>query len=181
MLKYYSQPHTQQDKFVAEALEGKRNGTFLDLGCNHFQNINNTFFLEKHLNWSGVAIDILCELENEWKENRPNTKFVCGSALELDLLNILKTNNMPPIIDYLSLDLEPPKATFYCLLKVIALPYKFRVVTFETDYYREKKYRDISRELFKDNGYVFVKSSMCHIDDINNEGQQEDFYIYPGL
>jgi len=34
-----------QDLFVLMCLDGKENGTFLDLGCHHPSNINNTYLL----------------------------------------------------------------------------------------------------------------------------------------
>ena len=36
---YYSQEWTAQDKFVAETLEFKKDGTFLDVGFHHYKNI----------------------------------------------------------------------------------------------------------------------------------------------
>jgi hypothetical protein len=46
---YYSQEWTAQDKFVAETLEFKKDGTFLDIGCHHYKNISNTYYLENEL------------------------------------------------------------------------------------------------------------------------------------
>jgi hypothetical protein len=78
---------------------------------------------------------------------------------------------MPKVIDYLSLDIEPPEATFKALQKLFETDYIFRVVTFEIDSYRQDFTENASRELFKERGYTFIKS-------IN---QQDDFYIYEPL
>jgi hypothetical protein len=168
---YYSQEWTAQDKFVAETLDFKKNGTFLDIGCHDYKNISNTYFLENELNWTGIGIDIKCCFEKGWIDNRPNSKFVCGDATTFDYRALLEQNNMPKIIDYLSVDLEPPVRTFEALKKLFETDYIFRVVTFETDYYREKSTRDESRELFTQRGYVFIK-------DLNN---QDDFYIHSSI
>lgn len=168
---YYSQEWTAQDKFVAETLDFKKNGTFLDIGCHDYKNISNTYFLENELNWSGIGVDIECSFEKGWVDNRPNSKFICGDATTLDYGALLEQNNMPKIIDYLSIDLEPPVRTFEALKKLFETDYIFRVVTFETDYYRQKSTRDESRELFAQRGYVFIK-------DLNN---QDDFYIHSSI
>jgi hypothetical protein len=165
---YYSQEWTAQDQFVAETLEFKKDGTFLDIGCHHYKNISNTYYLENELNWRGIGIDIECHFEQGWIENRPNSKFVCGDAVTMDYDVLLKQNNMPLIIDYLSVDIEPPLLTFAALKKLFETDYVFGVVTFETDFYREQSTRDESRELFKQKGYVFIK-------ELNS---QDDYYIH---
>jgi hypothetical protein len=165
---YYSQEWTAQDKFVAETLEFKTNGTFLDIGCHHYKDISNTYYLENELGWTGVGIDNECHFEQGWVDNRPNSKFVCADAVTMDYDALLKANNMPLVIDYLSVDLEPPILTFAALKKLFETDYIFKVVTFETDFYREKTTRDESRELFKQRGYVFIK-------ELN---QQDDYYIH---
>lgn len=165
---YYSQEWTAQDKFVAETLEFKKDGTFLDIGCHHYKNISNTYYLENELNWRGIGIDIECHFEQGWIENRSNSKFVCGDAVTMDYDVLLKQNNMPLVIDYLSVDIEPPLLTFAALKKLFETDYVFGVVTFETDFYREQSTRDESRELFKQKGYVFIK-------ELNS---QDDYYIH---
>ena len=75
---------------------------------------------------------------------------------------------MPIVIDYLSVDIEPPLLTFAALKKLFETDYVFGVVTFETDFYREQSTRDESRELFKQKGYVFIK-------ELNS---QDDYYIH---
>jgi len=165
---YYSQEWTAQDQFVAETLNFKKNGTFLDIGCHHYKNISNTYYLENELNWRGIGIDTQCHFEDDWIQNRPNSKFVCADAVNMDYNNLLKENNMPSVIDYLSVDIEPPTLTFSALKKLFETDYIFNVVTFETDFYRDQSTRDESRELFKQRGYIFVK-------DLNN---QDDYYIH---
>jgi len=165
---YYSQEWTAQDQFVAETLNFKKDGTFLDIGCHHYKNISNTYYLENELNWRGIGIDTHCDFEADWIQNRPNSKFICADAVIMDYDALLKSNNMPLVIDYLSVDLEPPVLTFAALKKLFETDYTFKVVTFETDYYRETSTRDESRELFKQRGYMFIK-------ELN---QQDDYYIH---
>jgi len=164
---FYSQ--IQQDEWVCDVLKFKRDGTFLDIGCHHYKNISNTYYLEKELNWTGIGIDIDCSFKEEWDINRLNSKFICLDATTADYQSILVENNMPKIIDYMSLDLEPPELSLVALQKLMEADYIYRAVTFETDWYRIQTTREISRELMTSKGYQLIK-------EVNT---QDDFYIHP--
>lgn len=174
---FYSQ--IGQDEFVYNTarkyLNLEKEGTFLDIGCHDYQHINNTYFLEKEHNWRGVGVDIDDQWAQKWKENRKNSIFVAGDATTINYGELLKANNMPKVIDYLSLDLEPPPLTLQALRRLFESDYIFNIVTYETDYYRENDYgtnslRLPSQELFKSRGYVLVQ-----------EGRQDDYYIHSSL
>ena len=67
---------------------------------------------------------------------------------------------MPNIIDYASIDLEPPKLTLDVLDLIPFDKYKFRAITFEHDNYREESrtynIKEKSRKFFTDLGYKLV-------------------------
>jgi len=174
---FYSQ--IGQDEFVfntaSKYLSTKKDFTFLDIGCQDYEHINNTYYLEKVHNWRGVAIDIDGQWSQNWINNRKNSVFVATDATTADYGKILQDNNMPTVIDYLSLDLEPPPLTLKALHRLLEYNYTFNIVTYETDYYRENEYgvdslRKPSQDLFKSKGYVLVQ-----------EGRQDDFYIHSSL
>jgi len=160
-----------QDKWVDQQLKNKRNGTFLDVGCHHFRNISNTFYFESELDWRGVGIDANASFEDGWKKFR-KSPFICADATKIDYNKLLKENNMPKIIDYLSLDLEPPPVTLKALKKIFETDFSFNCVTFETDYYRDKTTRDESRKMFSERGYIW----MCELS--NPIGPQDDYYVH---
>ena len=171
--------HSQigQDEFVLNAantyLSTQKEFTFLDIGCHHYQHINNTYFFEKEHNWRGVGIDIDPQWEQGWIDNRKNAKFIASDATTINYGEILKINNMPNVIDYLSLDLEPPPLTLKALKRLFEYDYRFNFITYETDYYRESEYGALrlpSQELFKSKGYTLVQ-----------EGRQDDYYIHSSL
>jgi FkbM family methyltransferase len=54
----------------------QRDGVFVDVGANHHQRENNTYFLETTLGWSGVAIEPQIKFANGWASSRPKTKFI---------------------------------------------------------------------------------------------------------
>lgn len=53
----------------------KREGVFLDVGASFYSMVNSTYYLEKHLDWSGIAVDALAEFALGYIENRPRTRF----------------------------------------------------------------------------------------------------------
>jgi len=78
-----------QDKFVIDALGGKNNGFFVDLGAGPPRYISNTYVLEKYFNWTGIAVDIKhSSLDPNSKENfeeyRPNTNYVISDCLSIN-------------------------------------------------------------------------------------------------
>ena len=58
-----------QDVFVLAMLQGKTNGTFLDIGAGHPYFMSNTYLLEKQFNWSGICIDCVDETQNSQSQN----------------------------------------------------------------------------------------------------------------
>jgi len=163
-----------QDEFVLNAarkhLAGKY--TFLDIGCHDYKEISNTYALEKDYGWRGVGIDIDPKWEAGWKENRDSV-FVLADATTADYGKILSEASMPIVIDYLSMDLEPPPLTLKALERLFEFGYGFNIITYETDFYRNGEFGDLrspSREFLNDRGYVLVK-----------EGEQDDFYIHQSI
>jgi FkbM family methyltransferase len=73
------------EEWVArDYFEDRRGGVFLDVGAGHPQNESNTYFLEKELGWSGVAVDALPEYEAGYLAHRPRTRFVAMFASDVE-------------------------------------------------------------------------------------------------
>lgn len=155
-----------QDEFVDKTLGGKVGGTFLDVGCGHWERISNTCYLERYRGWRGVAIDLEPSYHDGWDSNRPMSKFLTIDATTAHYDTILDQNGMPAVIDYLSIDLEPPQLSLIALRRVMESCRRFRVITFETDFYRQKETRDPSRELLHSMGYRLAQG-----------GHQDDFWV----
>jgi hypothetical protein len=163
-----------QDLYVIEHLKEKKQGIFIDIGCSTPKTISNTYLLESQYNWSGLAIDIVEHSETTgetWSKTRPNSKLIIKDALSINYDDLFKEHSLPVIIDYLTIDLEPPELTLECLFKIPFHNHKFRVITFETDAYRSggDKRRNNSREYLNSLGYILDK-------EVN---RQDDFYFYP--
>lgn len=167
----YSQ--ASQDIFVLSCLGGKRNGTFLDLGCNEPKHINNTFLLETEFGWRGTSIDIEKKYTDLYENFRTcNVLTEDCTKLNYEKIMALYESNH---IDYLSLDLEPASITYECLKSIPLDKIEFSVITYEHDYYRfGDTYRSLSREILESFGYKRICS------DVQDGGfSYEDWYYNP--
>jgi FkbM family methyltransferase len=64
-----------EEWIIRDFFQDRRNGVFLDVGANHYQNESNTYFLEHQLGWTGIAVEPLVEFEADYKRYRPGTRF----------------------------------------------------------------------------------------------------------
>ncbi len=64
-----------EELMIRDWFDDRRDGFFLDVGASHYQINSNTFYLEKHLGWRGIAVDALAEYEPEYLTYRPATLF----------------------------------------------------------------------------------------------------------
>ena len=60
---------------IRDFFHDERGGVFVDIGANHFQSENNTYYLETSLGWSGIAVDAQSEFADGYRLHRPRTKF----------------------------------------------------------------------------------------------------------
>jgi len=169
-MKYYSQ--SNQDKWVNEFFRSKNAGYFVDVGAYDGIQTSNTYFFEKFLNWSGICIEANSTVFNKLVNNR-NSKNIelavtdytgeCnfsgfevnknGQLVKCDTLyNILKDNDCPKVIDYLSLDIEGYE---YIVLKDFNFgEYHINTITVEHNLYsdgpdrKEKIYNLLSTKGF---------------------------------
>lgn len=167
-----------QDMFVLSMLNGKNNGTYLEIGAGNSFYGNNTALLETEFGWNGVALDIN---ENFVEAHNNERKHNCllKDALKVNYERLLMGLDMPENIDYLQLDCDPPEVTYKILLNMPFETHKFAVITYEHDYYCDdtKSFRDKSRKYLESFGYKLV------VDNIspNENKPYEDWWIHPDL
>ena len=176
-MKFHSQ--IGQDKWVCENSKNKKGGHFVDIGAGHPIDINNTYSLEKYLQWSGLSIDkgppttygfrdgshTIESYKKYWSEKR-TSPIHCEDALDIDYNKLFQKYEVPEIIDYLSLDIHPAFATCQVLEKIPFNNYSFKLITFETDSHRVDRTRKFSRDILEPLGYKIVFSDI-----------QEDWYV----
>jgi len=130
-MEFFSQ--SDQDKWVCEILEYKKNGFFIDIGAYDGIQTSNSYSLEKFLDWKGICVEANKEIFEKLKINRKNINInaavssyngVCGFGGDrinnsnnlvncFTLEKILTDNNSPKEIDYLSIDVEGHEYTIF--------------------------------------------------------------------
>ena len=174
MRKGFSQ--AGQDLFVLEILDDKRFGTFLEVGSQDPIALSNTFLLESEYGWTGIGVEISRKFANKYNRVRLS-KCIRADATKIDYLELVESYNLPKVIDYLSLDIEPGLNTLKALISIPFDSYKFRVITFEHDFYANKlnnQVRSFSRSILESLGYVLV------VEDVMMAGNIfEDWWVNP--
>lgn len=160
-----------QDIFVLMCTNGKSEGTFIELGCNHPRDNNNTFLLESEFNWHGLSVDINSDYKTLWASRRADTLWQDARFINWD--NILKQDHY----DYLQLDCDPSFITLDILYKIPFHRCSFSVITFEHDYYidLDDTVRSSSREYLKSFGYELIIPNVS----LGENRPFEDWYVLP--
>jgi hypothetical protein len=182
---FYSQ--AGQDLFVNETLNSKKNGYFLEIGSNDYKMHNNTYFLEKILNWKGIMVEYDGNFLNNYKKYRSNSIHIIQDATKVNYLKLLIDNKVPKDIDYLQIDLDVDNRSTLTTLEIfdkeIFDKYKFATITFETDIYRGNFYdtRESSRAIFEKHGYKLVYPDVNITYQGKLLGPFEDWWVHPDL
>lgn len=154
--------HSQvcQDLFVLAVLGGKRCGTYLEVGAAHPHDNSNTALLEE-MGWSGVGVELKKDLADQHSCRR--NRVINADALSLDYASILAGPPFGEVVDYLQLDIEPPRNTFEALLMIPFDRHRFRVITFEHDHYADvtRSYREKSRRYLSSLGYTLLVNDVA--------------------
>ena len=125
--KSYSQ--SGQDLFVDRILQGKIEGTYLDIGANHPIELSNTYALERQAAWKGVLVERDPHCIELLRQQRTGLIWPVD-ALESDW------KALTGVMDYLSLDCDENTAKILDNLMARSDVLRFRVLTVETDAYR---------------------------------------------
>jgi len=167
---------SMQDMFVLMALDGKRNGVYVELGADLPRIINNTYLLESEFDWSGVSFEYDAEKVAFFNTIRRN-KCICTDATTFDYKFLFEERNYPKQIDYLQLDLDPAEGTLAALKQLPLDDYRFTAITYETDVYRAgADVQDEEIEYLKSYGYELV------VRNVANEGNPyEDWWVDPNV
>ena len=168
-----------QDMFVLSMTNGKKEGTYLEIGAGYPKKGNNTFLLEKEFDWKGVSIDINPKSKELFDKIRKN-KCICVDATSIDYNKFFLEHYDSTSIDYLQLDCDPANITFKILEKIPFDTYKFGVITYEHDFYNDPtgSYREKSRVFLKAKGYKLICGNISPLKD---KYPFEDWWIHPEL
>jgi len=165
--KNFSQ--TYQDMFTLSMLNGKRNGTYFEIGAADPFHGSNTALLEQ-FGWTGTSLEILPHEVEKFKLHRKNEIILCD-ATKFDY-SVLKGH-----IDYLQVDCEPPSTTYEIMTMIPWDQCSFGVITYEHDHYTDVSgsFRQKSRVFLLSRGYLLVASNIAP----NETSCYEDWYVHP--
>jgi hypothetical protein len=163
-----------QDMFVLTVMNGKRDGTFLEIGAGAPFYGSNTVLLEQ-FGWRGMGIDIN-PLAVSFDRKTP---CMLKDAMEIDYVKLIDDLKLGPVVDYLQLDCDPAEVTYDILKKIPFDKFKFRIITYEHDYYNadNKEIRIWSREFLKSKGYHLLVTDIAP----DHARSYEDWWIHPDL
>lgn len=65
-----------EEWIVRDFFHDRRNGFFVDVGAYEYKTFSNTYYLDRNLDWSGIAIDAQDEFAADYEKFRPRTKFI---------------------------------------------------------------------------------------------------------
>ena len=163
-----------QDMFALSILDGKKDGTYVEIGGDHGVIISNTYLLETQFNWNGVSFEIDPEKVNGYNSIREN-KCICADALTFDYTKLVEEKKFPKQIDYLQVDIEPAWQTLNALKALPLDEYRFSVITYETDAYKDgPDSGEEAMEILLSLGYQLV---VRNVANLNNP--YEDWYVDP--
>ena len=199
---FYSQ--SEQDKWVCEFFNYKKNGYFVEVGAYDGIQTSNTYFLEKELAWTGVCIEADTTIFQELSKHRKskninlavsNFNGYCSfdknklsisdndgnnNMIECNTLNkILLDNNTNKCIDYLSLDIEGAE---YDALQSLDFNYwDIALITVEHNlYYTNADHKNKIYDILNKNGFIRVKEDVVCLDKnpLFYNKPYEDWYIH---
>lgn len=163
-----------QDMFVLSILNGKKNGTYVEIGGDHGVIISNTYLLETEFDWNGVSFEIDQEKVDGYNYLRKN-KCICADAITFDYQSFFEEKKFHKQIDYLQVDIEPAWQTLNALKALPLDDYRFSVITYETDVYKDgPDSGEEAMEILISKGYQLVVRNVA-----NQNNPYEDWYVDP--
>lgn len=165
----------QQDQFVNYVTKGMTKGFFVDIGCRHPIQGNNTYALEKDFEWSGILIDQDVAAIEECRKVRSFSRCFAQDIITNPLSQKI-AKLFPMVIDYVSFDVD--EANDYVIQDWNFTTWMIRCFTYEHDTYRRgPRPAQKAREIFRSHGYFLVCEDVCNV-----LGQPfEDWWVHPDL
>jgi hypothetical protein len=143
----------KQDLFPYYMTKKKTDGYFIDIGSAHSSHYNNSYLLEKSLDWIGICVEFESKYNYSYQDR--SCTYLNEDATKIDYKKLFEDNFFPSSIDYLSLDVDDVSNT---VLNILPFDdYKFKCITIEHDYYLTgDKFRKEQRDFLTSKGYYLL-------------------------
>lgn len=164
-----------QDMFVLSILNGKRNGTFIEIGSGDPYKFNNTALLEDEFDWNGISIDNNERFCYQHSRKR-NSQILNAEAQSIDYNLLFKMNCIEKHTDFLRINCET--ASLEVLKKIPFNKYEFFVIQFQHNAcWWGPEFREASRKILSEIGYV------CLVPDVavSENENYEDWWVHPAI
>jgi len=172
----HSNSQASQESFVLNVLKEKRNGFYVELGGGWAQKNSNTYLLESEYGWKGLSFENDPIRAYAYNLTRKN-KTLELDARSFDYEKYFIQNNYPRHIDYLQMDIHPASATLEAFKNMPLNKYRFSVITYEHNGYKDEQHKAIqaeSQRILTELGYVLVVENVIFQDIA-----YEDWWIDP--
>jgi hypothetical protein len=169
----YSQ--SGQESFVLNMLGQISGGTYIEIGAYHSTDLSNTFLLESEFKWKGIAFEIDRKKSKEYNRSRSNI-CITADATSFDYLKCFEKYDIPKVIDYLQVDIEPAYQSLAALKLLPWNRFTFKTITFEHDLYSNpdnEKIQSEAFELLQSHGYHRMAKNVK-----SNGFPYEDWYCH---
>jgi len=164
-----------QDMFVLSVLDGKRNGTFIEIGSGDPYVFNNTALLEEKFEWSGISIDNDERFCYQHSRKR-KSQILNADAAQIDYKLFFKMNCVETYTDFLRINAEG--ASFETLKKIPFNTHEFMVIQFQHNAcWWGPELRKESRKILSDIGYVLIVPDAAMSETEN----YEDWWVHPQI
>jgi hypothetical protein len=163
-----------QDMFVMSVLDGKENGTFIELGSGHPTHFNNTKLLEE-FGWKGISIDNSERMCHLFSRER-STSIILADAANIDYTTLFKQNCVEEHTDFLRINAE--MASLEALKRIPFGKYQFSIIQFQHNAcWWGDEFREESRKILSKVGYVLFVPDVA-VDEKKN---YEDWWVHPSI
>lgn len=164
-----------QDMFVLSILDGKRNGTFVEIGSGHPELFNNTLLLEKDFGWKGISIDNSERMCHIFSRTR-STNVILADASNIDYGLLFKQNCIEDHVDFLRINSE--RSSLNALNKISFNKHEFSVIQFQHNAcWWGPEFREESRKILAKIGYILCVPDVA----VNPTNNYEDWWVHPSL
>jgi len=164
-----------QDMFVLSVLNGKRNGTFVEIGSGHPELFNNTLLLEKDFGWKGISIDNSERMCHIFSRTR-STNVILADGAAVDYGVLFKQNCIEQNIDFLRINAE--KASLEVLKRIPFDKHEFATIQFQhNSCWWGNEFKEESRKILSKIGYVLFVPDVA----VNESNSYEDWWVHPTL
>lgn len=164
-----------QDMFVLSVLDGKKKGTFIEIGSGHPTLYNNTKLLEEDFDWKGISIDNSERMCHIFSKER-KSPVILDDASQLDYKALFKQHCFENKVDFLRINAE--QASVKALENIPFDKYQFGVIQFQHNaIWWGDDFRQASRELLGKLGYILFVNDVA----VDPKSPYEDWWVHPAI